>query len=157
MRILLLAATLAAIAVPAAGQAVDQDRLCVTDPAACPLLEQVGVDAWSQLDFTAMSFADGIQGMEFHCNFYGTMVRDGSDDVLVEAICEEPGFKYPDLISIAPWDETRVQVGSAYELQRALVANMSGEAVDTGAANEGQAAGITLYSRCDNLNALPRD
>jgi hypothetical protein len=128
--------------------------LYVTDPAACELIEKGGVDAWNELGFLAMSFADGIQSMEFHCNFYEVLTREGFDDVLVEAICEIPGLKYPDLISIAPWDETRIQVGSMYDMQQAqLAASQGAEPTDS----EGQGAGITLYTACENLQSLPRN
>jgi hypothetical protein len=141
---------------PALAQSVDQSKLYVTDPAACELLREKGVDAFGELDFLAMSFTDGIQGNEFNCNFYSVMAKDNSTDVLVQAICEEPGFKYPDLISVAPWDDTRVQVGSLYELQRALVSGTSGEATEP-ESSDGQAAGITLYSACEGLSELPRN
>lgn len=134
---------------------VDLTKLYVTNPAACEALENNGVDAYGTFDFLALSFTDGIQGMEFHCNFYDVTAKENTSDIFVDAICEEPGFKYPDILSIAPWNEGKIQVGSAHDINRALVANLSGEEADP--STEGQAAGISIYSRCDNLSELPRE
>ena len=54
---------------------IDQSKLYVTDPAACQAIEKQGVDAWMDMDFLSLTFAGGIQSMEFHCNFYDIKSR----------------------------------------------------------------------------------
>lgn len=134
---------------------LDQSKVYVSTPDACAALQSKGVEAFNDLDFTALTFKDGIQGMEFHCDFYDVKARPNSSAVLVEAICEEPGFMYPDLIAIAPWDDKTIQVSSSYDLQLAAMAQTSGDTTDNNA-NQGQPLGVALYTRCDSLSELPR-
>ncbi|MGB3027781.1 hypothetical protein [Paradevosia shaoguanensis] len=134
---------------------IDRTKLYVSKPEACEALQTKGVDAFNDLDFTTLSFTDGIQGMEFHCGFFDVKSKANTSAVLVEAICEEPGFMYPDLIAIGPWDDKTMQVISSYDLQSAAMAEASGEAIDD-SENQGQPLGVALYTRCDSLSELPR-
>ena len=149
---LILAAALALGCVSAASAqqdlSVDQSRLYVTDPAACPALERKGVDAWMDMDFLALSFTDGIQGMEFHCNFYDVKGRSNGSALFVSAICELPGEIYPDIMSVSPYDETSIQVISSADMQMEMSGMME--------TPEGEMPGATRYYRCDSLSELPR-
>jgi hypothetical protein len=127
---------------------VDQTKLYVTDPAACQMLADKGVDAFGELDFLSMSFADGIQGMEFNCNFFDVKSKKGNRFLFVNAVCEAPGEVYPDTISISPYDETSIQIVSTYDSMLAMSSSSSGE--------DGGPTGATIYHRCDNLSELPR-
>lgn len=135
---------------------IDQSKLYVSNPDACKALEEKGIDAFSEVDFLALSFTDGIQGMEFNCAFFDVKSKEGYNGIFIEAICEEPGFRYPDIIAIGPWNDTSIQVASAYNLESSSLAGLSGEAVTDPAENQGQAAGVDIYTRCDGLTGLPR-
>ncbi len=138
---------------------VPQDKLYVTDPAACSLLESQGVGAFETLDFLTLSFTDGIQGMEFHCNFFDVKTRPGNTFTLVTAVCEAPGESYPDLLSIGVYNDDTIQVTSMADTSLAQIGAMAmqSEAAPTDQAEQTPApTGITLYHRCDNLSELPR-
>ena len=128
---------------------VDQSKLYVTDPAACQMLADKGVDAFGEMDFLSMSLNDGIQGMEFHCNFFDVKTKKGNNFLFVDAVCEAPGEVYPDTISISPYDDTTVQLVSSYD----SMMQASGNVAPDGATEN---PGVTLYHRCDNLSELPR-
>ena len=129
---------------------LDRTRLYVTDPAACQAIEEKGVDAWTDLDFLSFSFEEGIQSMEFHCNFFDVKDRPNSNFAFVSAICELPGEVYPDTLAVTPFDEKTIQVVSSHH--SAMVA--AGVYQPT---NEGTSPGATVYHRCDNLSEIPFD
>lgn len=129
---------------------IDRDHLYVSDPAACQALEDKGLDAWMDVDFLSLRFEDGIQSMEFHCNFFDVKSRDGSTHLFIDAICELPGAVYPDIFAVTPYNETQIQVVSAYDA--ALAATGQYET-----SSEVAMPGATLYTRCDNLSEIPVD
>ena len=122
----------------------------MTDPAACQALEDKGLDAWMEHDFLSLTFDDGIQSMEFHCNFFDVKEREGSTHLFIDAICEMPGAVYPDTLAVTPYSETQIQVVSAFDATMAATGQyeMSSEVATPGA---------TLYTRCDNLSEIPVD
>ena len=123
--------------------AIDTTKVYVSDPAACEALEKQGLGAFETLDFLTFSLANGIQGNEFNCQFFDVKSRTGNDITLIEAICEAPGERYPDLMSVAPNDEMQIEVVS-----------MADQHLPGAEGRENP--GVTLYSRCDNLSELPR-
>lgn len=127
---------------------IDQSRLYVSDAAACAALESKGIDAFMDLDFLALSFAEGIQSMEFQCTFYDVKSREGSTHLFVDTICQAPGELYPDILAVTPYSETQIRVVSAYDA--AMVAAGLFEPNP-----EVATAGATLYTRCDNLSEIP--
>lgn len=129
---------------------IDQTRLYVSDPAACAVVEDKGIDAWMDLDFLSLTFGGGIQSMEFHCSFYEVKGREGSTHLFVDTICELPGEIYPDILAITPYSDTQIQVVSAYDA--ALVAAGIFEPNP-----EVATPGATLYTRCDNLSEITVD
>ncbi|WP_323014972.1 hypothetical protein [Devosia sp.] len=129
---------------------IDQSRLYASSPELCLGLEADGLAAFEDPMASVLSFTDGIQAMEFHCNFFDLKSRGGSNFLFADAICEHPGEVYPDSFSITPYDETTIQVVSAH--MNALV--MAG-VFDSGE-GEGVSA-ATLYHRCDNLSEIPFD
>jgi hypothetical protein len=142
------------LTVPALAQEdlrIDQSKLYVSDPAACEALETKGIDAFMDSDFVSLTFKDGIQSMEFHCNFFDVKSREGSTHLFVDAICELPGEIYPDIFAVTPYSETEIQVVSGADATIAAVAGMS-EASD-----EVALPGATIYTRCDNLSEIPVD
>ncbi|WDR05717.1 hypothetical protein PSQ90_15920 [Devosia rhodophyticola] len=132
---------------------VEQDRLYVSDPAACQLLETKGVSAFEDLDFTTLSFEQGIQSLEFHCNFFDVKTKPGNAFTLVSAVCETPGENYPDMFSIGRYNDDTIQVTSMSDSMFSLLSDGEG----AGEAEENPLPlGVTLYHRCENLSELPR-
>ena len=129
---------------------IDQSKIYVTDPAACDMLENKGIDAFMDGDFLALGFPKGIQSMEFQCNFFDIKTREGSSHLFVDAVCELPGEIYPDALAIAPYSETQIQVVSSFDAAMAAVGLFE-------PASEVAAPGATIYTRCDNLSEITVD
>ena len=154
MRLALVTTLLLAGASLALGQedmVIDQTRLYVTDKAACQAVEERGVDAFMDMDFLSLTFEGGIQGMEFHCNFYDIKSRPYTPVLFVDAVCELPGDLYADTIAIAPDGEDTIRLVSSADITLGL----------TGATDPDPEspypAGTTIYHRCDNLSEIPFD
>lgn len=133
---------------------IDQTKIYVSDPAACQALETKGVEAFMESDFLALTFADGIQSMEFHCGFYDIKSRPNTPVLFVDAVCELPGQLYPDTLAIAPYSENTIQVVSTADT------TLSMTMPQTEGAEPGQPdvpTGTTIYTRCDNLSEIPVD
>lgn len=128
---------------------IDMSRLHVTDPAACAVLEDRGVDAWLELDFRVLTFDRGIQSMEFDCRFFDVKSSDGGTHLFVDAVCSTPGEFYPDILALAPVSDTQIQVVSNRDANLALTGLIEPQSA------EGP-PGATLYTRCDNLSEIPR-
>ena len=130
---------------------IDQTKLYVTDPKACEAVEKQGVDAWMDMDFLSLTFEGGIQGMEFHCNFYDIKSRPYTPVLFVDAVCELPGELYADTIAIAPDGEDTIRLVSSADTALGLVGQIEPDP-------EGfYPAGTTIYHRCDNLSEIPFD
>jgi hypothetical protein len=143
---------LSMLMLPAAGaQAapVNQSKLYVTDAKACQAIEKQGIAAFDKLNFLAMSFKDGIQSYEFHCNFFDVKSKAGQDGLLVSAICESPGERHPDLLSISPHDDKSIEVVSMNDVALAAANKDGGDGTEP--------TGTTIYYRCDKLSELPRE
>lgn len=147
-----LALAFVVLATPVVAQediVIDQSKVYVTEPAACQALEQRGVDAWLDMDFLSLTFASGIQSMEFHCNFYDIKSRPNTPLLFVDAVCELPGALYPDMLAIAPNGADSILVVSGSDTTLALA---SSDAPPTD-----NPVGTTLYHRCDTLSEIPVD
>ena len=152
MKRALMLSGLALLAGPALAQedmVIDQSKIYVSDPAACQALEKQGVDAWMDMDFLSLSFADGIQSMEFHCNFYDIKSRPNTPVLFVDAVCELPGELYADTMAIAPHDDKSIRLSSSADSTLALLGQVEAEA------DSPYPAGTTIYHRCDNLSEIP--
>jgi hypothetical protein len=152
MKRALMVSGLALLAGPALAQedmVIDQSKIYVSDPAACQALEKQGVDAWMDMDFLSLSFADGIQSMEFHCNFYDIKSRPNTPVLFVDAVCELPGELYADTMAIAPHDDKSIRLSSSADSTLALLGQVEAEA------DSPYPAGTTIYHRCDNLSEIP--
>lgn len=128
---------------------IDQSKIYVSDPAGCDALKKKGFDGFVDLDFLALDFDQGIQSLEFLCDFFDVKSREGTTHLFVDAVCQRPGEIYPDILAIAPYAENRIQVVSAYDA--ALTSGLSDPA------SEVAAPGATLYTRCDNLSEITVD
>lgn len=54
--------------------------------------------------------AQGILGIEYHCEFLQTLRAARSPGAVVIALCEEPGFAFPDTIAIMPRGEGELEL-----------------------------------------------
>jgi len=144
---------IAVLSMPAVAQEylrIDREPLYVSDPAACQALEKNGLDAWMEYDFLTLDFDNGIQSMEFHCDFFDVKAREGKTQLFINAVCQLPGEVYPDVLAVSPYNETQILVVSAFDAAMAAAGQyeVSGEVAVPGA---------TLYTRCDNLSEIPVD
>jgi hypothetical protein len=134
----------ALISSPALAQfdVIDQSKLYVSDPEACAAIEAQGFAGVGE--GLALSFEDGIQAYEFHCQFFDVKSKDNSPFLLVEAVCEEPGIRSPDLLSISPFEENTIEVVSLHD------------SLGIEASEDNPTPGTIHYTRCDNLSGIPR-
>ena len=148
-----LALGLSMLALPALAQEdlkIDQTKIYVSEPSGCETLEKQGLDALTDGELLTLSFSNGIQSMEFQCNFYDVKSRPNTPLLFVDAVCELPGEVYPDILAIAPMGEDTIQV----------VSSNDGMMVNTGVYEPPGPTtnpGVTLYTRCDNLSEIPVD
>lgn len=57
--------------------------------------------------------ATGIAGGAFHCDFVNVAERSGKPGWVATALCQEPGLSYPQLVSILPLEDGRMQVSAS--------------------------------------------
>jgi hypothetical protein len=57
--------------------------------------------------------AKGITGDEFSCDFLTVAARSDKPGWVATALCEEPTLSYPQLISIVPREDGRLQVAAS--------------------------------------------
>ena len=150
MRLALAFAVLATPVVAQEDMVIDQTKIYASDPAACAALESKGIDAFTDSDFLVLKFPDGIQSMEFHCNFYDIKSRPNTPLLHVSAVCEAPGELYPDTFAIAPFAENTIQVVSSYDAMMVTAGIYPPPGPTTN-------PGVTIYTRCDNLSEIPVD
>jgi len=151
-RVILPAALLGLMAGAALAQedmVIDQTKLYVTDPKACEAVAKQGVDAFMDMDFLSLTFDRGIQSMEFHCDFYDIKSRPNTPVLLVDAVCEIPGDLYPDMLAIAPHDDSSIRVSSNNDTMLAMTGGMEPDP------DSPYPGGTTIYHRCDNLSEIP--
>lgn len=154
MKAIIVAAGLSLLASSALGQedmVIDQTKVYVTDAKACQALEKQGVDAFMDMDFMTLTFEGGIQSMEFHCNFYDVKSRPNTPVLFVDAVCEIPGDLYPDMLAIAPNDDSSIRVSSNNDAMLGMVGAIEADPESP------YPAGTTIYHRCDNLSEIPVD
>ena len=61
-------------------------------------------------DFLLLT-SKGISGNQFSCDFVSVLPRTGKPGWVAIALCEEPGYSHPELISILPRGEATMEVG----------------------------------------------
>lgn len=69
----ILVAAFGLLASPALAQpefTIDQTKVYVTTPATCEALEKDGADALSDANISVMTFAGGIQALDYRCAFF---------------------------------------------------------------------------------------
>ena len=129
-------AILALSTLPAVAQeTVDQSKVYVSNPDACA---GVAADDFEAIgDALVLRFPDGIEAYELHCDFFDIKTVGEHPMLLVEAICEVPGARNPDLFSISPYSEGEIEVVSLYD--SAMIES----------SEEMPNPGTTIYTACD--------
>ncbi|TRC99803.1 hypothetical protein FJV76_09250 [Mesorhizobium sp. WSM4303] len=56
--------------------------------------------------------ADGLQSVEYNCEFVQVTKATRSPSWAVTAICQEPGFLFPDVLSITQMNATQIDIVS---------------------------------------------
>jgi hypothetical protein len=56
--------------------------------------------------------ARGIEGIEYHCEFLQVLKGTRSPGFVALALCEEPGYAFPDTIAIMPRGEGELELTS---------------------------------------------
>ncbi|ESZ44518.1 hypothetical protein ACYG9R_26580 [Mesorhizobium sp. RSR565B] len=56
--------------------------------------------------------ADGLQSVEYNCEFVQVTKATRSPSWAVTAICQEPGFLFPDILSITQMNATQIDIVS---------------------------------------------
>lgn len=105
-------ALILALAVLAPVAAVAQDPSAIDRSATYGTREDCGEGDGEGL---VLDFTRGIEGIEYHCDFFEIKASENSIFLFVEAVCEAPGIRNPDLLSIAPYDDKSIEVVSLYE------------------------------------------
>lgn len=57
--------------------------------------------------------ADGITGDELQCDFLSVAARSAKPGWVATTLCEEPTISYPELVSIVPREDGRLQVAAS--------------------------------------------
>jgi hypothetical protein len=80
--------------------------------------------------------ADGLQSVEYNCEFVQVTKATRSPSWAVTAICQEPGYLFPDVLSVTQMNATQIDLVSVRP-----------------AADEGEQAGNGgSYYLCDGVN-----
>jgi hypothetical protein len=111
---------------------IDQSKPYVTDQAACDGIAEGDIG-----EAMLLTFPKGIETYEYYCDFYDIKQSEGSPMLFVDAICEEPGARNPDVLSISPYEENSIEVVSLYESFRSP------------AGEDNPNPGTTIFYRCD--------
>ena len=149
---LLVVAALGLLATPAFAQpefSIDQSKVYSANPASCEALEKDGADALSDANVSVMTFAGGIQSLEYRCDFFDVKTHPTNRSFLATGICETLGEVYPDMFAITPYDEKTIQVVSSYDAAMQAAGVLEPDVTGN--------PGATLYYRCDNLSEIPVD
>lgn len=149
----ILVVALGLVATPALAQpefTIDQSKVYVTTPATCEALEKDGADALSDANISVLTFAGGIQALDYRCAFFDVKSLPTNRSFFVSAICEGLDEIYPDTFAITPYDDKTIQVVSSYD----AMMQVSGTYEPTSPIGN---PGAILYHRCDNLSEIPVD
>lgn len=59
--------------------------------------------------------AEGFLGIEYHCDFLQVLPGKRTPGFVVTALCEEPGYAFPDMLAIMPRGEGELEVTSSLD------------------------------------------
>jgi len=112
MRALLLVAGLAWSVGAAAAEF--PEGVYAASPELCAAARSGGVQAIFEDGYTVLTAA-GFEGIEYHCDFVQVLPGRRTPGFVVTALCEEPGYAFPDVLAIVPRGEGELQVTSSLD------------------------------------------
>ena len=86
----------------------------VASPELCEAARAGGLQAIFEDGYTVLTAA-GFEGIEYHCDFVQVLAGKRTPGFVVTALCEEPGFAFPDLLAIVPRGEGELEVTSTLD------------------------------------------
>ncbi|MFN3546416.1 MAG: hypothetical protein ACK4U0_02910 [Mesorhizobium sp.] len=111
-RYLVLAAILA---LPATAMAQEFPAgVYAASPELCEVARTGGAQAIFEDGYTVLT-ANGFLGIEYHCDFLQVLPGKRTPGFVVTALCEEPGYAFPDVLAIVPRGEGELQVTSTLD------------------------------------------
>lgn len=91
------------------------DGVYAASPELCEAARSGGAQAIFEDGYTVLT-ADGFVGIEYHCDFLQVIAGKRTPGFVVTALCEEPGYAFPDLLAIVPRGEGQLEVTSSIDV-----------------------------------------
>ena len=83
-------------------------------PELCEAARTGGAQAIFEDGYTVLT-AEGFLGIEYHCDFLQVLAGKRTPGFVVTALCEEPGYAFPDVLAIMPRGEGELEVTSSLD------------------------------------------
>jgi hypothetical protein len=113
MRIIVCAAVAAMSFAPAAGSAAEDfiRGVYLTSQELCAQAKKDSLQAVIEAGNTVLT-ANGIESIEYNCEFVQVTKATRAPAWLVNAICQEPGYLFPDVLSVLEMNSTQIDIVS---------------------------------------------
>ncbi len=113
MRILACAAAIVMALMPSAASAADDfiKGLYLGSEALCAKAKKDSLDSVLEAGNTFLT-SDGIEGIDYHCEFVQVTKANAAPAWLVGAVCQEPGYVFPDVLTIVQLTPTELNLVS---------------------------------------------
>lgn len=113
MRGLVCAAAAALTLIPSAAFAADDfiKGVYLASEELCAKAKKESLQSVLEAGEVALT-SDGIEGVEFHCEFVQVTKAKLAPAWLVGAVCQEPGFVFPDTLSVTQLNEKQIDLVS---------------------------------------------
>jgi hypothetical protein len=113
MRILMCAAIAAMSLVPVTASAAEDfiKGVYLTSQELCAQAKKDSLQAVIEAGNTVLS-ANGIESIEYNCEFVQVTKATRSPAWLVNAVCQEPGYLFPDVLSVLEMNSTQIDIVS---------------------------------------------
>ncbi len=104
------------LAAPAAAQQAFIEGVYLRSVEQCEKARKDGLQAVFGRGDVAMT-ARGIEGIEYHCDFLEVLRGNRSPGWRVSALCEEPGYAYPETLAVMPRGEGELELTAASDMR----------------------------------------
>jgi hypothetical protein len=113
MRILMCAAIAAMSLVPVTASAAEDfiKGVYLTSQELCAQAKKDSLQAVIEAGNTVLS-ANGIESIEYNCEFVQITKANRAPAWLINAICQEPGYLFPDVLSVLEMNSTQIDIVS---------------------------------------------
>src|SRR5687767_6016109 len=113
MRIIVCAAAAAMSLVPAQASAAEDfiKGVYLTSQELCAQAKKDSLQAVIEAGNTVLT-ANGIESIEYNCEFVQITKATRAPAWLVNAICQEPGYLFPDVLSVLEMNSTQIDIVS---------------------------------------------